>query len=132
MLETEIHVAADWFSAPNVYMAIDNDITAIARDDSADSPLSTVNRGREVWTQDNAANLADNQTIEQYAKMMLSQAQAVKQTASYNRRFIPDVYPGDMVRMRYPEQGVNGLYTVKSQSITLSYNATTNEEITAL
>ena len=129
VLETEIHVSADWFSAPNVYMAIDNDITAIARDDSADSPLSTVNRGREVWAQDNAANLADNQTIEQYAKMMLKQAQAVKQTASYNRRFMPDVFPGDMVRMRYPEQGVNGVYTVNSQDINLEYSATTSEEI---
>ena len=131
VLETEIHVAADWFSAPNVYMAIDNDITAIARDDSIKSELSTVNRGREVWAQ-GTANLADNQTIEQYAKEMLKQAQTVKQSATYNRRFMPDILPSDIVRMRYPKQGVDGLYTVKSQSITLSYNATTNEEITAL
>jgi len=131
VLETEIHVAADWFSAPNVYMAIDNDITAIARDDSVKSELSTVNRGREVWAQ-GTANLADNQTIEQYAKEMLKQAQTVKQSATYNRRFMPDILPSDIVRMRYPKQGVDGLYTVKSQSITLSYNATTNEEITAL
>jgi len=132
VLETEIHVSADWFSAPNVYMAIDGDITAIARDDSKDSPLSTVNRGREVWAQDNAANLPDNKTIEEYAIEMLKQAQQIKQTASYNRRFMPDIYPSDIVRMRYPRQGVDGLYSVKSQSITLSYNATTNEEITAL
>ena len=131
VLETEIHVAADWFSAPNVYMAIYNDITAIARDDSIKSELSTVNRGREVWAQ-GTANLADNQTIEQYAKEMLKQAQTVKQSATYNRRFMPDIFPSDIVRMRYPKQGVDGLYTVKSQSITLSYNATTNEEITAL
>ena len=131
VLETEIHVASDWFSAPNVYMAIDNDITAIARDDSIKSELSTVNRGREVWAQ-GTANLADNQTIEQYAKEMLKQAQTVKQSATYNRRFMPDILPSDIVRMRYPKQGVDGLYTVKSQSITLSYNATTNEEITAL
>jgi len=131
VLETEIHVAADWFSAPNVYMAIDNDITAIARDDSVKSELSTVNRGREVWAQ-GTANLADNQTIEQYAKEMLKQAQTVKQSATYNRRFMPDILPSDIVRMRYPKQGVDGLYTVKSQSITLSYNATTNEEIIAL
>lgn len=132
VLETEIKVTADWFDAPNVYMAIDNDLVAIARDDSVDSPLSTVNRGREVWAQDNASNLADNQTIEQYAAMMLKQAQQVKQTVSYNRRFFPDIFPSDVIRMRYPEQGVNGLYEVKSQSITLGYSATTNEEITAI
>ena len=132
VLETEIHVAADWFSAPNVYMAIDNDITAIARDDSEDSPLSTVNRGREVWAQDNAVTLPDDKTIEQYAVEMLKQAQTVKQTVSYNRRFMPDVLPGDIVRMRYPEQGVDGLYTVRSQDISLAYSATTNEEITAI
>lgn len=129
VLETEIKVKADFFSAPNVYMAIDNDLTAIARDDSENSPLSTINRGREVWAADTAVNLADNQTIEQYARMMLEQAQKVKKIVGYNRRFMPDIYPGDVVRLHYPEQDANGLFTVNTQSIDIGYSATTNEEI---
>lgn len=132
VLETEIKVKADYFSAPNVFMAIDNDLTAIARDDSLDSPLSTVNRGREVWATDTAANLAENQTIEQYARMRLDEAQKVQKIVSYNRRFMPDIVPGDVVRLRYPEQDVNGLFRVNTQSIDIGYSATTNEEITAL
>lgn len=132
VLETEVKVSADWFDAPNVFMAVDNDLTAIARDDSPKSPLSTVNRGREVWAQDTASNLSSAQTIEQYAKTKLEEAQKVKKTASYNRRFMPDILPSDIIRMRYPKQDVDGLFTVKSQSITLGYAATTNEEITSL
>ena len=132
VLETEVKVKQDWFSAPNVYMAIDNDLTAIARDDSVNSPLSTINRGREVWAADNAVNLAENQTIEQYARMMLDQAQKVKKAVGYNRRFMPDIYPGDVVRLRYPEQDANGLFTVSTQSIEIGYSARTDEEITEL
>lgn len=129
VIESEISIKADWFSAPNVFMAIDNDRTAIAKDESEKSELSTVNRGREVWTQEDGCSLAENQTLEQYAATQLEKAQKVKQTANYSRRYVPDVYPGDVIRMRYPQQYLDGLYTINSQSIDLSHAATTSEEI---
>ena len=49
MIEPRIKVTADWYSCPNVLMAVAGDVTGIARDDDPDSPLSTVARGREVW-----------------------------------------------------------------------------------
>lgn len=131
VIEKSIIVKADLFNCPNVFMAIDNDLTAIARDDSPSSPLSTVNRGREVWKVEGSCDLADNETIEQYAVRRLKEDQKIQKTASYTRRYFPDIYPGDVIRMHYPVQGLEGDFTVSSQSIELAYSANTSEEITA-
>lgn len=130
MIETRVTVNADWYSCPNVYRATSGDVTGIARDEDPNSPLSIPSRGREVWLTESNAKLASTESVAQYAQRKLKAAQAVKQVASYTRRYLPDVLPGDMVRMRYPKQGVVGLYSVRSQTITLGYGASTDEEIT--
>ena len=131
LMETSIEVSHDWFSVPNIFMAIDDDMTAVARDDSVDSPLSTVSRGREVWEVETNCDLAENETIAEYAQRMLTDAQRVSRTVEYSRRYIPDVIPGDLIMLRYPEQEISGLYLIESQSIELGHGATTSEEVTA-
>lgn len=49
LLEPKIKITADWYNCPNVLIVVAGDVTAVARDDDPDSPLSTVSRGREVW-----------------------------------------------------------------------------------
>lgn len=129
-LETAITVSNDWYSCPNVFRAISDDLTAIARDDAEDSPLSTVNRGREIWMQDTNCNLADDESIGQYAARRLREEQQNAFSATYTRRFQPDIMPGDLIYLKYPKQGLNGLFRVKSQSIDLGYGAATSEEVT--
>ena len=129
VIETQIKVSADWYSCPNVYMAINEDMTGIARDDSPLSPLSVANRGREVWLVDDNAELSENESIARYAQRKLREAQRVQKTAEYDRRYYPDVYPGDLVQMHYPAQGLEGLHTIESQSIDLGYGARTSEKI---
>lgn len=129
VIENSISVKADWFSCPNVFMAVEEDLTAIARDDSEKSKLSTVNRGREVWLQETGCELAANETIEQYAIRRLKESQKIFKTASYKRRYLPNVYPGDYIRMNYPKQDLNGVFQVSNQSIDLGYAAQTTEEI---
>lgn len=131
VIETKISVENDWFSCPNVFRAIDEDMTGIARDDDPASPLSTINRGREIWMQEDNCDLAEDESIAEYARRMLKDAQRVSQTVSYDRRYLPDVLPGDLIMLRYPEQGVDGLYMVESQDIELGHGATTSEEVTA-
>lgn len=130
VIETEIEIENDWYSCPNVFMAIDDDMTGIARDDSPDSPLSTVNRGREVWMMESNCDLADNETIAEYAGRKLEEEQRVRKTGSYKRRHIPDLVPGDLALFRYPEQGLEGLYMIESQDIDLGHGATTSEKVT--
>lgn len=130
VVETRVKVTADWYSCPNVYRAISGDVTGIARDEDPASPLSIPSRGREVWQTESGAKLASTESVAQYARRKLKEAQTVKRTASYTRRYLPEVLPGDMVRMRYPAQGVTGLYSVRSQTVTLGYGASTEEEVT--
>ena len=129
VIEPGIKVSNDWYGCPNVFLAIEDDLTAIARDDSPDSALSTVNRGREVWMCEDGCDLADNETIAEYANRRLREEQQYEQTASYDRRYLPDVRPGDLIRMRYPSQGLDGVYQVSSQKIDLGYAARTSEEV---
>ena len=129
MLETQIKVSADWFACPNVYLAIADDMTAIARDDRGDSVLSVLNRGREVWMQDTNADLADDESIEEYAARKLTEAQAVRREISYDRRYDPAVHPSDAVRLSYPEQDIDGIFRAESQTISLEYSARTSEEL---
>ena len=129
VIETKIKVSSDWYSCPNVYVAVADNMTGVARDESIDSPLSIQNRGREVWKQETGCKLAANESIAAYAARKLAESQKVQQTASYDRRYIPDVYPGDLVTMNYPQQNLVGVYQVTSQSITLGYGAKTSEQI---
>lgn len=130
IIETQIKVSADWYSCPNVFMAINNDVTGIAKDESEDSPLSIQNRGREVWMYESSCSLADNESIAEYAQRRLEEEQVYAINGSYERRFLPDVMPGNIIRLRYPRQGLNGDFIVRSQTIELGYAGRTSEEVT--
>ena len=129
VIETDITVSNDWYGCPNVLMAIDDDMTSIARDDSPDSELSTVNRGREIWMVETDCDLSDSESIGDYAKRRLAEEQQVSQIVEYDRRYIPNVFPGDVIQLVYPKQGVTGLYVIESQNVELGHNAKTGEEL---
>lgn len=122
----------DWYSCPNVFRAVQDDQSAVARDDDPKSPLSTVSRGREIWQQETSVDLAAGQSLEQYAAQRLKELQQTERTVSYDRRYIPGVYPGSAVRIRYPSVKINGKFRVTSQTITLGYSAETSEEATEI
>ena len=132
VLEPSITVNYDWYSCPNVLRAIQDELSAVARDDSPDSPLSTVSRGREVWEQETSCELNMGESISEYAVRRLKELQRVQLTASYDRRYHPDVLVGDYVRLHYPVQGLDGLFRIKSQKIELGFGAKTSEEVEAV
>lgn len=128
VLELSVTVTHDWYACPNVYRAISGDTSAIARDDSVDSPLSTINRGREVWYEDTSCFLNEEETLADYAKRKLKEAQQVSYNISYTRRFDPDIRIEDLITINYPEQKISGNFLVTSQSIELTYGGKTSEE----
>lgn len=132
VLEPSINIDYDWFECPNVFRAVMDDLSAVARDDDPDSPLSTVSRGREVWAEETSCDLNTGESISEYAARRLKELQAVRLTARYSRRYDPGVLVGDLVHLRYPAQGLDGLYRVTSQSVELSYGASTTEEVEAV
>ena len=132
VLEPSIKVEYDWYACPNVLRAIQDDLSAVARDDSPESSLSTVSRGREVWAEETSCELSSGESISEYAVRRLKELQQVQLTASYDRRFHPDVLVGDLIQLHFPAQGLDGVFRVTSQKIELSHGARTSEEIEAV
>lgn len=128
-IETKISIENDWFDCPNVFRAIVDDVVAIAVDDSEDSPLSTVNRGREIWMEETNGSLYSGESLDAYAKRRLQEEQSSYYTVSYDRRFDPNVNVSDLIRINYPEQKLSGIFYISSQTIDLGYGARVSEEV---
>ena len=131
-VEMEVTDTRDLFSCPNVFRASRDKLTAIARDDDPNSPLSTVSRGREIWKEETSCKLNTGESLAEYTQRRLKELQAPARVISYKRRFIPNLLPGDAVRIHYPAQNINDSFRVASQKIELGYNARTAEEVTEL
>lgn len=129
IIENEIEIEYDWYSAPNVLRCTLDDSYSEARDDDPNSPLSTMSRGREVWLAETDVQLNTGETLAEYTQRRLKELQRAATTVNYNRRFFPGVNPGNVVRIGYPAQGVNGLYLVTNQTLNLGYNCRTSEEV---
>lgn len=129
IIEPQVSSNRDWYSCPNVFRAVQNDLMGVARDDSLDSVLSTVNRGREVWMEETNCSINAGETIAEYALRRLKEEQSVDMTIKYDRRFVPDVVPSDIVRLHYPEQLIDGLFEVVVQNISLGYGSKVSEEV---
>lgn len=132
VIEPQVKVKKDWYSCPNVFRAIDEDEEVVVKDNNLNSPLSIVNRGREIWAQETSCDLNLGENLTDYARRRLKELQQTAFTVSYSRRFIPDVFPADIVRLNYPQQQVTGNFGIVSQKIELGYGARTEEEVVQL
>lgn len=129
IVEPKVTVKNDWYDCPNVFRAVDDDVSAVARDDSINSPLSTVNRGREIWKEETNCHLNDKETVAEYAIRRLKEEQSVAVEYSYKRRYVPGVEPSDVIRIHYPAQDIDSYMEVKSQSISIGYGASVSESV---
>lgn len=129
VIELNFDKEYDWYSAPNVIQAVLDDMVAVARDDDPESSFSTVNRGREIWYEENDCYLNDSETLAEYAYRRLKELQQISTTVNYDRRYDPNLYPIDLVSINYPLQDLVGTFRVYSQSIDLGYGCRTSEEV---
>lgn len=127
VLEKTLSKTRDWFRVPNVYRVSSGDATATARDDNPSSPLSTVSRGREIVETERDITLGSNEGLAEYARRKLNEAQQIAEKADYTRRFVPTVHVGDKVRINY--DSLQGTYAILSQTINLTYNGQTQEQV---
>lgn len=88
--------------------------------DDESSPISTVNRGREITYRDTDPDLAGNPTEEQvdeYAERLLRNLSTLEYTISYTHGYCP-VRLGDCIRLNYSRAGLTNVKAkVISQSI---------------
>lgn len=124
ILHPKIDVKHDLYGIPNVVEVIysngnDYFYSKVSNDDP-NSPISTVNRGREILHRDTNPSGIGNPTQEQvdeYARLLLKGLSTLEYTITYTHGYCP-VRLGDCVRLNYKKAGlINVKAKVISQSI---------------
>lgn len=124
ILHPDIDMEHDLYGIPNVVEVIysrgkDYFYSRIVNDDP-NSPVSTVNRGREIVYRETNPSSIGNPTemqIEEYAKTLLRTLSSVEYTITYTHGYCP-VRLGDCVRLNYKKAGLTNIKAkVISQSI---------------
>lgn len=124
ILLPKIDINHDLYGIPNVVEVVYSNgqecYYGKAVNDNINSPISTVNRGREikhrVINPDMMGNPTENQ-IQEYAKSLLKELSSLEYTITYTHGYCP-VRIGDCVRLNYSRAGINGVKAkVISQSI---------------
>lgn len=134
-IEVNITDTNDWFSAPNCIRVVNGKDCIEVRDQDPSGDLSTFARQRnrggtgEIWKQESASSLGEDETLQMYAERRLKELQSPARKISYSRRYRPEVTVGDKVRLHLPGYGIDDVFTVSSQKIELGYNARVTEEV---
>lgn len=124
ILYPEMSLDHDLFGIPNVVEVVysngNGHYYSRAVNDDENSPISTVNRGREIVHRVTDPDLIGNPTenqIYEYAKRLLRELSSLEYTISYKHGYCP-VRIGDCVRFNYSRAGLSNIKAkVVSQSI---------------
>lgn len=124
ILYPDINIDHDMYGVPNVvevvYSDANNHFYARAVNDDENSPISTVNRGREILHRITNPNLLGDPTenqIKEYAEQALRDLSTLEYKISYKHGYCP-VRLGDCVRLNYSRAGLTNVKAkVISQSI---------------
>lgn len=124
ILYPEFSMDHDLYGIPNVVEVIHSSTTehyyARVVNDDSNSPISTVNRGREIVHRVSNPDLIGDPTdnrIQEYAKQLLRELSTLEYTISYTHGYCP-VRIGDCVRLNYSKAGITDVKArVISQSI---------------
>ena len=124
ILYPDLTLDHDLYNIPNVVEVVyskgrDCHYARVVNDDS-NSPISTVNRGREIVRRITNPDLYGDPTehqVQEYAKQALRDLSSVEYTITYTHGYCP-VRVGDCVRLNYTRAGLNGVKAkVISQNI---------------
>ncbi len=124
ILYPEINMNHDLYGLPNVVEVIyskgSDNYYAKAVNNDENSPISIINRGREIRYRETNPSFPGNPTQEQvdeYAKTLLKQMSSIEYTISYTHGYC-GVRLGDCVRLNYQRAGVTNVKAkVISQTI---------------
>ena len=114
----------DLYGIPNVvevlYSSDEGYYYSRVVNDDPNSPISTVNRGREVTHRVTNPDLSGNPAqgqIDEYAKQLLRELSTLEYTVTFTHGYVP-VRLGDCVRLDYSRAGMNNIKAkIISQSI---------------
>lgn len=135
ILYPDITMNHDLYGIPNVVEVVysngSNNYYARVVNDDSNSPISTVNRGREIIHRETNPDLIGNPTesqIKEYAEQLLRELSSLECTISYKHGYCP-VRVGDCVRLNYTRAGLNGINAkVISQTINCESGCSVSEK----
>lgn len=124
ILYPDLSLDHDLYGIPNVVEVIYSDKNdqyyARVVNNNENSPISTINRGREIVhrvTNPDVGGVPTQAMITEYATLLLRELSALEYTVSYSHGYCP-VRIGDCVRLNYKRAGLNGIKArVISQTI---------------
>ena len=124
ILYPEIRMSHDLFELPNVVEVIYSNgaenYCARAINNDENSPISTINRGREIVYRETNPRFSGEPTqeqIDEYAKQLLRKLSSIEYTISYTHGYC-GVRLGDCVRLNYKRAGIKNIKAkIISQSI---------------
>lgn len=124
ILYPDLTVDRDLYGIPNVVEVIYSNGTEYyygkAVNNDSSSPISIVNRGREITHRESNPSLLGNpnqKRIQEYAENRLKELSSLEYTVTYTHGYCP-VRIGDCVRLNYRRAGLNGVKAkVISQTI---------------
>lgn len=133
ILSPSITMDHDMYGIPNVVEVVYSNgkdyYYARAANDDPNSPLSTLNRGREiihrVTNPDSLGDPTQNQ-INEYAELVLKELSTPEYTVSYTHGYYP-CRVGDCVRLNYERAGITD---VKARIISQSIKCTPGVQVT--
>lgn len=115
ILYPEISMDHDLFGLPNVIEVVySNGVESyhsIVTNDDENSPISTINRGREIKyreTNPNFPGKPSQEQLDEYAKLLLKQLSSIEYTISYTHGYC-GVRLGDCVRLNYERAGITNV-----------------------
>ena len=124
ILYPDITMSHDLYDLPNVvevlYSNGSDNYYARAVNDDENSPISTINRGREIVRRVTNPNFSGEPTkkqVDEYATLLLRKLSSIEYTVSYKHGYC-GVRIGDCVRLNYKRAGINNVKArIISQSI---------------
>lgn len=133
ILQPDIDVDRDLYGIPNVVEVLYSNgagyyYAKVVNDDS-NSPISTVNRGREIIHRVTDPDLTGNPTeneIQEYANQLLRELSSLEYTLTYIHGYCP-VRIGDCIRLNYTRAG---LTNIKAKVISQSIKCETGCQVT--
>lgn len=137
ILQPTIDLSHDLYGIPNVIEVLYSNgagyYHAKVVNDDPNSPISTVNRGREITkriTNPDMNGVATESQIKEYAERLLREASSLEYTITYTHAYCP-VRLGDCVRLNYPQAGINNVKAkVISQSLKCQSGCLVTEKAT--
>lgn len=124
ILYPDFSMSHDLYGIPNVveviYSSDEANYYSRVVNDDPNSPISTVNRGREIThrvTNPELSGIPAQGQIDEYAKQLLRELSTLEYTVTYKHGYYP-VRLGDCVRLNYERAGIKNVKAkVISQSI---------------